>query len=286
MYLKNDAITVTIGNTVMRSSRMGTPKDFVLDPTAITGWTDGTAVRRDSTVRPVSNGDFYDTAVMSARVISISGTAIASNRVLLQEMRDDLVGMLANGKYGEMSVSTGAGTRYATVGLEGTTSWIQQLDNVALWKIDLFAPDPCIYGPQQIINIGAYTTSGGGLDYILKYPLRYNSNSQTKTASSITNKGNVDAWPVFVVTGDYFSGFTITDNQDNRVTYNGTVTMNAPVEIDMGKGTAMQNGVDKSVLLSERNWISVPPQEVVRPSFTPLQSGSGWCDIMIRDTWI
>lgn len=286
MYLKNDKIVVTIGDIVMRSSRLGTSKEFVLDPTAITGWTDGAATRRNASPRPVSNGDFSEKATIGARVISISGVAIAANGVLLQEMRDALTGLLANGEYIEMSVQTAAGTRYAVVGLEGTTSWVQQLDNVAYWKLDLYAPDPRVYGENRIQNIGATTATGGGLKYVLRYPLNYHSNKTTVAAATIQNHGNVDAWPVFVVTGDFYSGFTLTDNQDHKVTFNGTVTMQAPVEIDMGAGTAIQNGIDKSTLLSKRDWISVSPNETIRPSFIPIQAGPGWCDIMIRDTWI
>jgi hypothetical protein len=284
MYLKNDKIIVTIKDTVFRSSRIAPYGQFVLDPVAMVGWTDGTAARRDATVRPVSNGDFSEPYTFSSRLISLSGTAVALNRAELQTMRDQLTGLFRAGEYVEMSVETSSDTRYATVGLEGAVSWTQQLDNVAVFKIDLYAPDPHIYGPMRVFQAGANVTLGG-LQYRLSYPLDYNLAGEN-TIQTVKNNGNADAWPTFVVTGDYFSGFSVEDNLGKVITYAGMVTFSAPVIIDTAKGTATQNGVDKTTLVNRRDWFSIPAGATIQPTFTPIQNGSGWCDIMYRDTWI
>jgi hypothetical protein len=286
MYLKNDKITVTIKNVVMRSSRNTMKNQLILDPTAITGWDDGTAVRRDASVRPVSNGDFSERATMGARTITLSGVAIAENPLELQKLRDQLIGVLADGYYSEMEVSTGGGVRYALVGLEGTPSWTQQLDTVAAWRLELYAPDPRIYGPLQSMTVGQSKDFGGGQKYILTYPLQYGSAFTQTIRATLSNNGNVEAYPTFIITGEYPTGFRVYDNADHEVIYNGQVSMAAPVEIDMGRGTAIQNGVDKTVLVSKRQWFSISPGEIIRPSFKALTSGTGWCDILYRDTWI
>jgi len=295
MYLKTDRIVVTIKDVVFRTYRSGTVGQYVLDPTALTGWDDGTNIRRSATVRPVSAGDFAEPYTFSARVIALSGTAVARDRSELQRMRDNLAGLLKEGEYGQISVETAAGTRYATVGLEGKVEWVQQLDNVAVFRVEFYAPDPYIYGYEQVITIGtgSGTSAGGGLTYPLKYALDYNAQNKEQTASTITNNGNVAAWPKFVITGDYYSGFTITDGKDKSVTYNGMVTPQSPVTIDMAKGTAMQNRIDKSTNLSEREWFSVAPAQTMKPKFLPIADVTGgpvwltgWCDIIIRDTFI
>ncbi len=295
MYLKTDRIVVTIKDVVFRSFRSGTVGQYVLDPNALTGWDDTTNTRRDATVRPVSSGDFSEPYTFSARVIGLSGTAVARDRSELQRMRDNLAGVLNEGEYAQVSVETSTGTRYATVGLENKIEWVQQLDNVALFRVELYAPDPYIYGYEQVITIGtgSGTSAGGGLTYPLKYALDYNAQNKEQTASTVTNNGNVDAWPKFVVTGDYYSGFTITDGKDKSVTYNGMVTPQSPVTIDMAKGTAMQNRIDKSTNLSEREWFSVGPSQTMKPKFIPIADVTGgpiwltgWCDIIIRDTFI
>lgn len=286
MYLKTDRIVATLKDLNFRSYKVGTGGQFILDPTALTGWDDGTSTRRDATVRPVSSGDFVEPYTFSARLIALSGTAVATSRGELQRMRDTLTGVLANGEYSELRVETGASVRYAIVGIENKVEWVQHLDNVAVFRLELYAPDPYIYGAERIVTLGATSEAGGGLEYSLNYPLNYNAQSLQPLTPPLTNAGNAKAWPRFKVTGDYYSGFILTDGRDRKVTYDGAVTRSSPVEIDMGRGTAIQNGIDKSVLLSQRDWFSLLPGESLRPEFKPIQSASGWCDILIRDTFI
>jgi len=286
MYLKTDRIIVTLKGINFRSYRSGGTGEYVLDPTALTGWDDGVTVRRDATVRPVSNGDFKEPYTFGSRLIGISGTAIATSRGELQRMRDALAGILADGEYADISVETSVSTRYAVVGLEKSLEWVQQHDTVAAFRLELYAPDPHIYGTERTITLGATNNVGGGLIYPLAYPLNYNPATLLTYNPTMVNNGNAISWPKFKVTGDYYSGFTLTDGKDNKVTYNGIVSTAAPVEIDMGKGTATQNGTDKTVLVSERDWFGILPGETIKPEFVPIQSATGWCDIIIRDTFI
>lgn len=286
MYLKNDRIVATIKDITFRSYKTGTEGQFILDPTALTGWDDGTNIRRDATVRPVSNGDFTEPYTFSARLIAFSGTAIAPNRAELQTLRDKLTGVLTGGEYSELKVETSASTRYATVGLEGKVEWVQQLDNVASFRVEFYAPDPHIYGYERTILLKSTTDVGGGLSYPTAYPLNYNEVNPSRQSLEVGNNGNAAAWPKFVVTGDYFSGFTITDGRRNRITYTGPVSYQDPVTIDTSKGAAFQGASDKSVMLTEREWFPVQPDQTIVPTFTPIQEASGWCVIMIRDTFI
>ncbi len=287
MYLKNDRIIVTIKGINFRSYRTAQQVgQFILDPTALTGWDDGTDTRRDTTVRPVSSGDFTEPYTFSSRLIAISGAAVATSRGDLQRMRDAFVGLFAENEYAEIRIETSAAIRYAVVGLENSPSFVQHLDNVALFRLELYAPDPHIYGSERIVTMGATVEAGGGLTYPTQYPLNYNVANPYVFSPVMTNSGNATAWPRFKVTGDYYSGFTLTDGKNRRVTFNGPVTRSSPVEIDMKKGTATQGGVDKSTLLSERHWINILAGETIKPEFLPIQNASGWCDIIIRDTFI
>lgn len=285
MYLKTDKIIAQIGSLTMRSSRSGVGNDFILDPTAVLGWTDGTLARRPKTERVTSHGDFSDTGTMAAREISFSGTAVAKSVGDLHAMRDLFTGVLADGSYGTLSVENNAGKRYATVGLEGTSSWVQMTDTVAVWKINFYAPDPRVYGARRTTTVKAFSNRGG-LTYPLQYPINYNIDPEAAQSVVVENRGNSRAWPIVVVTGDYFSGFEFKDNFGRGVIWNGSVSLSSPVTVDMAAGTAIQAGVDKSYLFTKRNWSFVDPGKQMVPDFIPLQSGSGWCDIIIRDTWI
>lgn len=286
MYLKTDRIVASIRDVTFRSYRTGVGNEYILDPTALTGWDDGTNVRRSATVRPVSSGDFSEPSTFGSRVVGFSGTAIAQSKQELQAMRDTLTGVLAENEYSELAVETSVSIRYATVGLEGKVEWVRQTDTVAVFRIEFYAPDAYIYGYERTIHLNSTTYAGGGLVYPLSYPLNYNVVNPVRVDLSVTNNGNVAAWPKFVITGDYFSGFAITDGRYKRITYTGPVTYQSPVIIDTAKGIATQNGTDRTTMLTERNWFSVSPKETIRPTFTPIQDASGWCDIIIRDTYI
>lgn len=284
MYLQNDMIVARIGDVTMRSYKSGDGPQYILDPTAVEGWDDGTGTRRDATIRLNSDGDFPEPANNSSRLITFSGTAIASTYNDMQRLRDNLTRLPRSGGYEQLSVQTKTGTRYVSVGVEGTTSWVKIGDLIAAWRITFYAPDPFIYGAEQTVTLGA-NVNEGGLKYPITYVMNYNLTGPD-AAQTITNDGSVAAWPVVKVTGDYYSGFTVTDNKGNYVTYNGMITMTAPVSIDMARGIATQNGVDKSTFITKREWFSIPARSSIRPTYTPLQNGSGWCDIIYRDTWI
>lgn len=295
MYLKTDRLIVTLGGIKIYSHANAAAK-FFLDPSALKGWTDTVDIRRDSSPRPISDGDFSDPAFKASRQISISGYTVAKNAIELHTLRDDFAAILADNGYAEISVEDIAGVRTATVGLASRINWAQQTDNYAIWKLELYAPDPRVYGVERRVML-TDATATGGLNYtsnpdvpfvepyFLNYPLDYGSTIQQQT-TYLTNVGNVTAWPVFTVTGDFFSGFSITDNLGNFIVYNGAVSMQAPVTIDTRTGSASQSGSDRTTFLSKRDWFGVPPKKSIQPKFNPIQGTTGWCDILYRDTWI
>jgi hypothetical protein len=285
MYLKTDKIIAYVDGLRMTSYKVpGLSNQYMLDPTALTGWTDGVNVRRDATARLSTNGDFFEPAKLSSRLISLSGFAVASSTADLQIMRDAFMSTLSNGEYQWLEIETNAGKRFSQVGLEGKPSWVQSLDTAAAWKLDLYAPDPFTYGMEQTLTIAQTTLVTGGLKLPLKYPLNYNRT--VDAAAFVMNRGNATMWPIFKVQGTYNNGFEIFDNRNSKVTYKGVVTSQAPVYIDMGRGTATQNGVDKTVLVSNRDWFSVEPNETIRPEVAAINGGTGWCDVIFRDTYI
>jgi len=285
MYLKNTSISVNIKSLVFTSHKNAQKtSQYNLDPTAVSGWLDGVEPRRSTTARLSGHGDFSEATFLNSRLVSFSGVAMAPDAGTLQNMRDTFVGTLGNGDYTEMSVTINGETRYATVGIEGKPSWVIINDKNAIWKMDLYAPDPFIYGAEKTVQTGESITIGG-LDYALSYPLDYHTTGLNST-QTVKNNGNATAWPKFKVTGDYYRGFSIDNNLGDKVTYNGVVTLQAPVIIDMAKGTATQNGVDKTILMTKREWFPIHAQETIQPAFRPVDNGYGWCDIIFRDTYV
>jgi Phage tail protein len=283
MILKTDTLNVTIDGVIFRSSPFKNPQ-YVLDEKAVEGFLDGVDVRRSETVRPNQWGDFYEPSLLGSRHISLTGSAIARNPAELLQMRDGFVSLFRGGQYREISIQNSVGKRYMMVALESQPSWVQKLDSVAVWKLDLYAPDPRMYGEIMSIQITDNTIKGG-IDYPMDYPLDYGGEIKVQTLA-VTNNGNTESYPVFKVTGNYLSGFSISDTTGRTLKFDGIVTNSAPVIIDNAAGTATQNGTDVTTLLSRRDWISVPAGGSLQPFFIPTVDGVGWCDIMYRDTWI
>lgn len=303
MLLHHNKLAITVGGITFTSGNMlGEIKSkFVLDPKAISGWHDGINTKRDNTSRPVSMGDFPERAYKSSRLIQLSGTAVADSIRELQELRDEFASILSHGEYEYMRVTSYVESgdnswgsqdpdnsfiseRYISVGIEGTPTWVQQIDTAASWKLDLYAPDPRMYGPTRQIMITDSTYSGG-LSYPLRSTITYNK-PESVILPTISNEGNIDSWPAFRVTGDFMSGFELTNMRGSVIRYEGAVTMQSPVIIDMGAGTAEQDGMDRTSLISKRQWFSIPKGSTIQPAFLPIQDGTGWCDIIYRDTWI
>lgn len=493
MILTNDYLNVTIKNITFRSSKVpGFSQQWVLDATALAGWNDGVTTRRASTQRALGDGDFADPATMSSRVVTITGVAVADTPTDLHAMRDQFIGLLADGQYTQITVENRAGVRTATVGQEATPQWTQLTDTFASFKLDMFQPDPRVYGVERLISIyGAEVTNEGALitsltsgatassatavphmlapigalgpnekdlvypiwqetmfpytgegqpiapseyvgdysvctydpateatfdpskyatapvtnpdtnqtyyllmvrppqsiapvtvvssvaptatalrpnlvipdgsvggynesdlvypkwqeaypgwdtqevgDYALSasdptldptfdtqnyacvpvqitvgdnagdemyltmvtpgtdstknyvnYPLDFNTPINLQW-QSLSNAGNVDAWPVFTVVGDFYGGFSITDNNGHTITYTGDCSTFVPVVIDSSTGRATQGGQDRTNLLTSRQWFPVPAGTSVMPTFKPVKGSTGWCDIIYKDTWI
>lgn len=283
MILQRDVLNVTIGRTIFRSSPFANPQ-FVFDDNALVGFTDGVNVKRTEAVRPNQWGDFAEPGLLSSRILTLTGTAVADTPEQLHQMRDEFVAILSHGGYEEIAVQNASGTRYINVSLHNSPSFIQKIDKAALWKLELYAPDPRMYGQKRFAQITDGSVSGG-LDFPINYPLDFGG-PIIPEAVVLYNNGNAHSWPEFKVTGDYFSGFEITDGLNSVLRYEGTVTTQAPVTIDTGRGVVLQNGVDNSRLLSRRDWFSIPPGSSIAPRFYPIQDAFGYCDIMYRDTWI
>jgi hypothetical protein len=283
MLLKEDNLIVTISNLIIYAKKQ-TGSYFVFDPDAVQGFYDGVSPKRTEEHRPNQWGDFSEPSLLNGRLLTLTGAAIASSSQELHDMRDAFTSLLIDGKYIEIQIQNSSGSRYIKVTLGAQPAFVQKTDTAALWKLELYAPDPRIYGTLRRIQI-TDNTDDGGIDYPWDYPLDYGG-TIVRQSTTIYNDGNTDSWPTFIITGDFNGGFTLGNNAGKLIKYDGIVTTSAPVIIDTAAGTAMQNGINKSISLSRRDWFSIPPQQSIQPLFSPTQNTFGWCDIVYRDTWI
>lgn len=286
MLLENDKLIIKIGSAQF-NSHLGENPQYQLDPTAVVGWYDGVDASRTDAKRPLADGDYSELSTMSSRAITISGSAIALSGSGLMVMRDEFMGLLVNGKYRRIAVTDNSGTRYMQVGLGSAPRWTKMLDNVAVWKLDLYAPDPYLYSAKKEKQIYSPGNATGGISYPIDCGAGLSFNTTAKYQNvTLENEGNVPSWPVFTVRGEYPSGFKIRSPKGREIIYKGVVSHSAPIVIDTAKGSAVTNGVDRSYLLTKRQWFSIPPNSSIRPVFLPFTEGDGWIDVDYYSTWV
>ena len=82
---------------------------FVLSPDGFVGWENAPSSRRTDTPRPGGHGSFRTPVFKNGRLVTLSGTVLASDERQLVAFADDLAGI----SYGErrMVVSTETGVR-------------------------------------------------------------------------------------------------------------------------------------------------------------------------------
>lgn len=129
---------------------------FVIAPDGWVGWDDAPTVRREAVARPGQHGSFGFRGYRDARVVTISGWAVASTPERLQQMRNQLLGLLADGRAGRISVEQQLGSTWADVMLADTPTFKVrgQSETEASFQIQFWSPLPQKYGDVRDFAAG------------------------------------------------------------------------------------------------------------------------------------
>lgn len=142
--------------------------------------------------------------------------------------------------------------------------------------IDMVAPDFRRYGAEVVTTTGL-PTSGGGLDYPIKYPVEYGVPGDSGRLT-VTNLGTENTFPVLEVSGGMSGGFELTDVRTGRVLqYVRAVPLGATVVIDLRTKQVYQDDVANNVSrwLTRREWWSQPAGVTSEIQFNSLGTVTG-----------
>lgn len=296
MILTRDLLTVDIsagGKPTMRITHNGTMTGsttarLVFDPDAVVGLEDVPSMRRGKSSRPYSHGSFPERGFSESRMITFTGHAFAKNASELHALRDRFAWLLNSGEFLNFKFSFSGGNRSTVGSLDNGLSWVQQLDTYAKWKFEIICPDPRLYGIWKYSQMGSSDLDRTGLSYDISYPLEYVRDLPKPVAPVLQNIGNSESWPVFTLNANT-SGFSIF-GAGNVIKFSGATRRGNPVTIDSFTGSATVSGVDRSYILTKREWFSVPPYSTLKPRLDIIASPDVEADIMMgikhRDTWI
>lgn len=271
------------------------PEEFWLKD--LKGWFGGVGVHADDTQRTLGHGLFAASALRTGRALTLTGFMLFStdeDRLLADRF---LSGLLWDGEFGELEVTTGDLTLSTRVRLDGEVSHEYHGDHGVDLQVPLLAPDPFLYGEEQVARIypagagtglvwplfsgpsedGESLVSAGGLSYGAR---------TLDTLAVVHNRGNAESHPRIRVVGEFPSGFTLTADTGETITYPVPVYQQAPVTVDYGTGAIMQNGVDQSWRATRRDWLAIPPGGTRSWRVRGLAPSDGWAEIHHRDTYI
>jgi hypothetical protein len=233
----------------------------------IKGWSLGGGVESNMTARAGEHGMYDGPTYRRARVISIPGICIAPDRATAEAAADQLASILADGSMGTLTVTNVVGARSAQVRLSGEpqATWTGGL--VFTWTLQFTAPDWRRYG-AAVTESTSLPGGGGGLAWPIGSYFDFGAPGSLGQVT-LSNTGNAPTEPVFTVTPPLAQGFQITYVQTGqRIVYPAAVVDDTVV--DCGAGTVFMGSEERTGLLSEDQFFSVPKASDATFQFSTL----------------
>ena len=260
---------------------------FGIQQNGIEGWYDTPSVKEDPESREGADGSFLRTQVhYSSRVVKATLMTLADSRY-------DHVALWK--QLGELNRTP---RRVRLVDLDDTfidavlefTYPSGRLTGVAKITVIATADDPVRYATAlQSLSLVSGARSGG-TDYPTKYPTDYGGDADASQSYGVlTNDGNIASAPVITVRGSLPQGFTLMDSEGRGITYYDAVFPGSPVTVDCKNRRVMVNGVNRSVMLSRREWFTVPAKGSLGVSFIPATdatAGTSTATVQFRSAYI
>ena len=283
--LRGTGLTFTLSNQEDETA------DYQGYLTNLSGFYGGVGVSTENTQRTLGHGFFPQPSVRTGREMTLEGVMVFKDEQTRMIADRFLSGLLWDGEFGELEVTTDELTLTSRVKLGGEISHKYKGINALEVQIPLTAPDPFLYGPPRTAQVYP-----AGFGEGLVYPLFTTQSAPdgkpvldwgegTPIGSAISNAGNADAYPVMTVHGAWPAGFTI-NTGGKQITYPAPVTSKTPVRIDTRAGEVTIRGVDNTYRLTRREWPKIPPGTSIQPRISGLAPSEGWVDVTVSDTYI
>ena len=233
------------------------------------GWFDGAPAKGGATDRPSAHGAFAERTYRGARIPVITGHVWAPTRRLASDAQRTLASLLAEGTFGDFTVSDpDQGVLTSSVRGEGTPQidWDGRQDIDCL--LTFLAPDPLRYASPVTVHTG-FPVQSGGLEYDLYTDgatdtgaLEYGIAGATGRIL-LTNPGNAAAWPVYEIAGPVpAEGFVVRAvGSGGYLRFEGGVPDGSTLLIDSAQGaeTALMDGVsDRSGQVTRLDPMPIP----------------------------
>lgn len=261
------------------------------EPHGIAGWWDTPGPRLSHQPRPGRHGLYDGPAVLSERVIALSGTARSVDFAAGQRSRDILLSVLGDPLLGLSTLTVyeaGRPTKQAAVrrSAEAKTRWLS--DTFFEWSILLVAADPRRYAAaESTVNTSLPLSGSGGLVYPLVYPLTYGSGA-AGGAITLTNAGTISAPVRWTILGPVTAPIITNAATGARLEFLSSFSVAAgqTVVLDTDARTVMQGTVNQRAQLGVAEWWELDPGSLlVRFSGASADPATARLTATWRDAW-
>lgn len=237
---------------------------------------DGRAPKTHYQERPTGMGAWRARSYLSGHAFTVSGYGSTPTLQTRELARDQLLGLFVNGGQQLLAYDSGAWVRTLMVELNGQPRFAVRRNRTNFnWQLPLFAADgrmlsadakntPAVQS-SSLSTDGLDWETGGGLDWV-EAGLGGNGldwgTSGTQGILYMSNDGNVETWPTFVIVGPMIQP-TLTDPATGRqLMYSGTVAAGQTLVIDTSPYTrsVKLDGVDRFGFMLSAQWMAIPPQ--------------------------
>lgn len=227
--------------------------EFSIEEDGLRGWFEGVSVRRDSTPRPSSHGDFPSRGYRGGRMITLRGDITSDGPQKQEHLFGRLTGLLGDGQTGRLVVDNAGESKWADVQLDDAPEITQVIyGKHATYRLQLWAVDPLRYGETREFGSGV----------------------------SAHHYGNAPSFPTLEVTGVYPAGYTVTAG-DKSYVVSQALAGGQTHRIEMRTGALYRNGVRQIGGVSSASLWSVQPGQGLVHSL----SGSGSLTVKVTDAW-
>jgi hypothetical protein len=258
---------------------------WLIDDSAVTGWSSSAPPRPDRTARPNGSGAYRGPDYRDARIIVLPGTVSCRSFAARERAELTLSGLLSDpdtlyklSRVGEI------GTLYTYVEMDDEIQVTGDKTGLNLaFSMQLAAPDPRRFADGGDIG-GAHSMS-------VQYPqdggdgVRWNGTGSgiqwsgpdgtsgitmglpaTGGSITVTNQGNAPADVVLTIDGPAAIP-EIVASTGQVIGYGDSIPEGAQLVIDTGSGSVTLDGANRRSLMTSAGWFSIPPRTSIQISF-------------------
>lgn len=250
-------ITASLAGLVFDGSD-ATTSPYTIIPDGLKGWTDGVDTRRENIDRPGAHGAFAMPGHLAGRVITIAGEVYTSSAFEQEHTLGRVTGLLANGDFSQLVVTSSGETQRATVQRNGAPVITRdRWGLLAKYQLSLFAPDPRKYGDQHTFG--------------------------PASAVTVTNRGNFPALPILHVEGNAPGGYTIAGPGGRLIVINRPLVGGIPHRFEMRTAHLYVGGARVLGGVARADLFTVPPG--LPATVMSINAGAS-LRVVVEDTYI